>query len=208
MKILVTLALSLCLGAFAFAKPKDTGAYIQFLPTDTLYIQVIDSVRMGNVGRADRFRRIKSTLEDVFEDVEFPMEFKISRFSSARPPADQPFMMLTILKWGDYGLSQIEVQFSASLRREYDRNSLGMFYQRGGSTIMADERIYQDVLQKALEEMVFELNQRFAVATLPDEEEDKDNPYVKGEEEADVENPYLRGEDEAQLADGDSGEKE
>ncbi|MDQ8204260.1 hypothetical protein [Pelagicoccus sp. SDUM812003] len=170
MKIILLITCLLCLASASFGKPKREAPTIELNPADTLYIQVIDSVRMGNIGRNDRFRRIRNTLEEVFEEADFPMQYKIMRFSGNRLPPDQPSLHMTIMKWGDYGLSQIEVQFSASLRREYDRNKLGMFYHRGGSSLMADERVYKDVLRKALEEMVFELGQRLAAA-LDDEAE-------------------------------------
>lgn len=157
----------LSLPFFALAKPRAEAPSIHLRSTDTLYIQVIDNVGMHSIGQSDRFRRIKNTLEEVFEAVDFPLEYRIARFGAWKTPPGQPRLDLTITRWGDYGMSEIEVRFMASIRRDYDRNKLGFFYKRGGFAFGTSDqvvRVYNDVLRKALVEMVSELNDRLALS--------------------------------------------
>lgn len=176
MKIFLLVPFLILLACSAFGKSRKDTPSIKLDPQETLHVQVIDNVwhGSGNVGMNDRFRRIKNTLEEVLEEVDFPMEIKIERFGANKTPAYQPRLDLTIMKWGNNGMSEIEVRFSASLKLEYDRNKLGVFYHRGGAAFGTSDqviRVHDEILRKGLVEMVSELNQRLVYPTPVAEEE-------------------------------------
>lgn len=134
------------------------------------------------MGETDRFHRIEKTLEDVFEDIDFPLAYKIERFGSQRTPPNQPRLDLTIYKWGDNGFSEVEARFSASIKRDYKRNKLGTYFTRTPSPFGSYDRViraHNEVMEEAVVEMVMELNTRLSVGLL---QEGK----VKAEGEDDV----------------------
>lgn len=172
-----TFILTLCVViglSSAEARPNKEPT-VFFKPGETLYVQVIDHVNFHSVGRSDRFRNIKQTLEEVFEEVDLPLNYKIVRFGANRTPADQPQMHLTMMQWGTDGLSQIEARIGASLRRDYDRDNLGVFHERGGGVFFASDatRNYNEVLRKALIEMVAELNDHIVSETGVEETDEE-----------------------------------
>lgn len=174
MKIAIILTCLLTLTSFVAARGKADKPYIYLSQADTLYIQVTDNLMEGNIGRNDRFRRIKDTIEEVLEDLEFPLNYEIRRISSFQPPPGQPRLDIYIMKWGYDGMSQIEARFSASIRRDYDRNKLGVFSYRGGSPMGTSDqiiRVYNDVLRQALEDMASDLNERLTVGLMKEEEQ-------------------------------------
>lgn len=175
MKIALLLSCFLTLSCLGTARPKKDAPYIHLNAADTLYIQVIDSVHMNGstMGERDRFRRIKETLEDVFEDVSFPLAYQIERFGAQRTPADQPRLDLTIFKWGDNGYSEVEARFSASIKRDYARNKLGVYFTRAPSPLGGYDRViraHNEVMEEAIAEMVVELNTRLSVGLFGDGE--------------------------------------
>ncbi|MBD5780902.1 hypothetical protein IEN85_15490 [Pelagicoccus sp. NFK12] len=184
MKIVSFLSSFLALACLCAAKPKKDVPYIYLRPTDTLYIQVMDSVYMNSsMGETDRFHRIEKTLEDVFEDINFPLAYKIERFGAQQTPPNQPRLDLTIFKWGDNGLSEVEARFSASIKRDYNRNKLGIFFTRSPSVFGGYDRViraHNEVMEEAIAEMVVELNTRLSVGLLEEEKE------VEAEGEDDV----------------------
>ncbi|EDY85200.1 hypothetical protein VDG1235_4835 [Verrucomicrobiia bacterium DG1235] len=176
MKIAIILTCFLSLVCFGFAKPKKDAPYIPLYPSEPLHIQVIDNLTMSDVGRNDRFRRIKNTLEEVLEEIDFPLDYRIARMTARKTPADEPRLDIYIMKWGDNGMSQIEVRFSATIRRDYDRNKLGVFYKRGGFAFGSSEQMirgYNDVLRQALVEVASELNERLGAGILEEAEGDE-----------------------------------
>lgn len=163
MKIPLLLSCFLSFVCFGIAKPRKDVPYIYLTSSDTLQIQVIDNLTMSDIGASDRFRRIKETLDEVFEEIDFPMAYKVTRFGARQDSPNQPRLDIHIMKWGDNGMSEIEVRFSASIRRDYDRNKLGVFYNRGGFSFGTSDqmiRVYNDVLREALVDMASELNDR------------------------------------------------
>lgn len=164
MKTLILTFIGLLIASSAFAKKNQPFIYLD--PAATLHIQVMENVALGTIGRRDRFRNFKNTLEEVLREVEFPMGYTIERSAARRIPEGEPRLDLTIMQWGNNGLGQVEARFIASLKSDYNRNKLGIFYYRGGSSIGTDDqitRMYNDVLEKALIKMVTELNERFPV---------------------------------------------
>ncbi len=171
MKIALLISCFLTLVCLGTARPKKDVPFIYLRATDTLYIQVIDSVYMNGstMGETDRFHRIEKTLEDVFEDINFPLAYKIERFGANRTPPDQPRLDLTIFKWGDNGLSEVEARFSASIKRDFTMNKLGTYFTRTPSPFGGYERViraHNEVMEEAIEEMVMELNTRLSVGLL------------------------------------------
>lgn len=183
MKIAILITCMLSCIAFATARPKNQGPYIYLSRTDTLYIQVTDNLPQNDIGRNDRFHRIRNTIEEVLEEADFPLNYEIRRFSSFQPPATQPRLNIVIWKWGYDGMSQIEARFNASIKKEYDMNKLGVFSYRGGSPIGSNDqiiRVYNDVLREALKDLVSDLNERLTVGLMEEErnaraEEDEDD---------------------------------
>lgn len=174
MKIAILLTCILSCVAFAAGRPKIDSPYIYLSRTDTLYIQVTDNLTQSEIGRNDRFRRIKNTIEEVLEEVDFPLNYEIRRMSSFQPPPSQPRLNIVIWKWGYDGMSQIEARFHASIKREYDMNKLGVFSYRGGSPLGTNDqiiRVYNDVLREALKDLASDLNERLTVGLM---EEEKD----------------------------------
>ncbi|MDQ8184701.1 hypothetical protein [Pelagicoccus sp. SDUM812002] len=174
MKIALLLSCFLSLACLGTARPKKDVPFINLRPTDTLYIQVMDSVYMNgsSIGETDRFHRIEQTLEDVFEDINFPLNYKIERFGAQQTPPNQPRLDLTIFKWGDNGLSEVEARFSASIKRDYTRNKLGTYFTRAPSPFGGYDRIiraHNEVMEEAIEEMVMELNTRLSVGLIEEE---------------------------------------
>lgn len=172
MKIPLILSCFLTFACLGNARPKLDQPYIALRPADTLYVQVTDIVYMGasqGIGERDRFWRIKQALEGVLEDIDFPLAYKIERAGSQRPPPGQPRLDITIMRWGDNGMSEIEARFSASIRRDFDRNKLGVYFMRGPTAFGGTERViraHNEVMEKAIAEMVRELKTRLS-AGLP-----------------------------------------
>ena len=161
MKVTLLTLCVLIASSSGFAKPKREPS-VFFRPADTLYIEVIDNVGHHSVARNNRFRNIKKTVADVLEEIDFPVSYEVVRFGSSRYPG-QPQLNLTMMKWEDDGYGQIEARFSASLKRDFQRDKLGVFYARGasGPFFSSDvDRLYNDALRKALLEMAPELNAR------------------------------------------------
>lgn len=162
---LATLSFAL-LSTLAIGAPKKEPPKVYFRTSDTLYIQFIDNIGYHGIGQQDRFRHFKNTMEEVLQEVAFPIDYKIVKFSANSAPPGQPRLDVTIMKWGDNGMSEIEARFSASIRYDFDRSKLGVFYYRGGSTFASSEqltRTYNDILRKALVKMVSELNGRIVL---------------------------------------------
>ena len=181
MKTLLAALSFLVLSVPLFAAPKQDIPLFHLKPTDTLYIQFSDMIDLRRVGENDRFYHFKSTMEEVLQETGLPMNYRIVRFGANAAPPGQPRLLVTLTKWGDNGMSEIEVRFSASLRYDFDRAKLGMFYYRGGSSYATSEqltRTYNDILRKALVKMVSELNARvefgdsFRGGPLPGAQED------------------------------------
>ena len=174
MKIALLLSFLFTLVCLGSARPKKDVPFIHLRATDTLYIQVIDSVYVSgsSIGESDRFRRIEETLEDVFEDISFPLAYEIERFGAQQTPPDQPRLDITIFKWGDNGLSEVEARFSASIKRDYTRNKLGTYFTRAPSPFGGYDRIiraHNEVMEEAIAEMVMELNERLSVGLMEEE---------------------------------------
>ncbi len=168
------------------ARPKKDVPVIYLSETDTLYIQVIDNLYMNGMGESDRFRRIENTLEEVFAEIDFPLAYKIERFGSRRAPPNQPRLDLTIMKWGDNGLNEVEARFSATIKRDYTRNKLGVYFTRAPFPFGGNERVirvHNEVMEEAIREMVMELNARLSVGLLEEENANAEgeNDVSKGE---------------------------
>lgn len=178
MKISFLVTLLLSLVVCGIAKPKNTSPYIVLRPTDTLHIQIIDNVYMNGMGERDRFHRIKESIEDVFEDISFPISYKIERFGSRQTPPNQPRLDIHIMKWGSNGFSEIEARFSASIRRDFDRNKLGVFFTRTASPIGGGNRVirvHNEVMEEAIAELVLELNSRLSASLLQESEPESES---------------------------------
>lgn len=174
MKIALLISCFFTLVCSGVARPKKDVPFIYLRSTDTLYIQVMDSVYINgnNMGETDRFHRIEETLEDIFEDINFPLAYKIERWGAQRTPPNQPRLDLTIFKWGDNGLSEVEARFSASIKRDYTRNKLGTYFTRAPSPFGGYDRIiraHNEVMEEAVVEMVMELNTRLSAGLLEEE---------------------------------------
>lgn len=169
------------LSCFGAARPKKDEPFIYLRATDTLYIEVMDSLYMNGMGETDRFHRIEKAIEDIFEEINFPLAYEIERFGSQRTPANQPRLSVTIMKWGDNGLNEVEARFSASIRRDFDRNKLGVYFMRGPNVFGGTERViraHNEVMEKAIAEMVKELKSRLSV-DLPSD----GKPALDGEDD-------------------------
>ena len=170
--ILVTLSF-LIFANLAGAAPKRGELSIQLRQSDTLYVEFTDMINSHGVGQNDRFRHFKTTLEKVFEEVKFPMEYKIVRFGANSTPPGHPRLSVTMTKWGYDGMSEIEVRLGASIRYDVSHNRLGSFYARGGTSFGTGDqmvRIYNEVLSKALVKVVAELNGRLIIGDSPADE--------------------------------------
>lgn len=163
------LAMTLLL-PFASAKPKKEIPIIYLDESETLLITVVDNISMygSDHGEDDRFYYIEQTLEEALSETDFPMDYKIERWGR-RKPSDQPELRLYIQRWGQNGLGETEVLLLAILKeRSVDRapkNKLGSFRFRDGNAALftTNRRIdhYNEVLRKALNEMLAELNNHF-----------------------------------------------
>jgi len=166
--LLALLALSLTSVA-SFGKPAaEQDPYVLLHSDDVLHIRVIDNLA-SSIGHRDRFRRIHSTIDDVLEELDFPLVYEVNRFSSRKTPMNQPRLDIYIWKWGPDGFSDVEVRFSASIRREYDRDKLGVFSFSGGSMVGTSDQIIRShdrVLRKALEELALMLNERLTMGLM------------------------------------------
>ena len=166
-----------------FAKKREQPL-IYFDQSETLYIQIMENLGIDEVGRNYRFRNFKETLEGVLAEVDFPMNYEISRTGLFRLRGGEPRLDLTIIKWGDNGFSQIEVRFFASLKRGDVRNKLGVFSYRGSAGIGSSDQItrtYNNVLSKALVKMMGELNGRVSIMEeLVEEEIEVDSELSDG----------------------------
>ncbi len=174
------------LACFGTARPKKDVPYIYLNETDTLYIQVIDNLYRNGMGETDRFRRIEKTLEEVFEEIDFPLAYKIERFGARQTPPNQPKLDLTIMKWGDNGLNEVEARFIASIKRDLTRNKLGVYFTRAPSAFGSSDRIiraHNEVMEEAIREMVMELNARLSVGLSAEEKAaaEGDNDVSNGE---------------------------
>lgn len=160
----------------SFSKPRSGDSYVMLKPAETLHIEVLDHIYMNSgIGEDDRFRRIEEVIAEVMEEVDFPMPYEIERFGAQRTPPDQPRLDVTIMKWGDTGFSEVEVRFSAVLRRNHDRNRMGIFFARGASPIGGYERTvgaHNQVMEEAVKEMINELKTRLSVKVLQEVELD------------------------------------
>lgn len=177
MKIALLISLFVSFACLGFAKPRNSVPPISFRPSDTLHIEVIDNLYVSGFGEQDRFRRIKTAIEEVLSDIDFPMAYEIERFGSRRTPPGQPRLDITIMKWGDNGMHELEARFSASLKRDYDRNRLGVFYARDPLPIGSYSRmirVHDKVMKNAVIKMVYELNSRLPVAGLEELQLDED----------------------------------
>lgn len=186
MKTFLTTLCLLALASLACAKPTKGEARVSLSAGDTLYVQIIDSVGLSYANRDNRFREMKDTVEEIFAKADFPMAVEVVKFGANRVPQGQPRLDLTIMRWGDNGFGEIEARFSASLKSEYDRDALGVFLERGGSATIGSsdrqKRAYNEVLGKALAEMLAELNLRLPMGPPEDEAEaeipPESNPYL------------------------------
>lgn len=186
MKTFLTTLCLLAMAPLALAKPKNEDAKVSLELGDTLYVQIIDSVGLSYANRNNRFREMKGVVEDIFSEAEFPMGVEVVKFGANRVPDGQPRLDLTIMRWGDNGFGEIEARFSASLKSEYGRDALGVFFERGGSATIGtsdrQRRAYNEVLGKAVGKMLAELNLRLPVGPPPDDGEEEippeANPYV------------------------------
>lgn len=174
MKIAILLSCFWTLACLGSARPKKDVPYIYLRSTDTLYIQVMDSVYVNgsSLGENDRFHRVEKILEDVLEDIKFPLAYKIERFGAQRTPPNQPRLDLTIFKWGNNGLSEVEARFSASIKRDYARNKFGTYFTRTPAPFGGYDRVmraHNEVMEEAVAEMVMELNTRLSVGLLEEE---------------------------------------
>ena len=147
--------------------------FIYLNQNQILYITVIDNIYhddgFGSGNFADRYYDIEETLVKVLRETEFPMGYKIVRFG-ARVPENQPELQLYITKWGGNGLGEIEVRMNAALKARSQgrtRNKLGFFHERGGVYPMISQSQttakYNEVLSKALMDLMAKLNDHFIV---------------------------------------------
>lgn len=170
----------------SFAKPRNDSPYITLRASDTLHIEVLDHIYMSGIGEDDRFRRIEEVIEEVFAEVDFPMAYKIERFGAQRTPPNQPRLDITIMKWGDNGLSEIDVRFNALLRKNHDKNRLGVFFARGPAPIGGSDRTiraHNAVMEESIKEMIKELKTRLSARVLEEVEMDlSDADDVSGDE--------------------------
>ena len=131
-------------------------------PNELLYINVIDSIYDGS-NESDRYYYIEKTLEEVMEEFDFPMPYRIVRFGH-RTPEQVMRMNFYLYKWGRNRFGEIEVRFSVSLRASRrHKNTLGRYYTREQSltfSVSQERRNYNDVLKKALVEMARDLDAR------------------------------------------------
>lgn len=175
MRIALLLTCVLSLVCLSSAKPRKDMPYITLRPAETLHIEVLDHIYMSGIGEDDRFRRIEKVIEEVIEEVDFPMPYKIERFGAQRTPPNQPRLDITIMKWGDNGLSEIEVRFNALLRRNHDKNRMGVFFARDAAPIGSFNRTiraHNQVMEEAIKEMVKELKTRLSARVLEEVEMD------------------------------------
>lgn len=164
MKSLLFITFAIAFASLGFAQKKERPA-IYLNADDMLHVQVMEYIGQDHGGRNHRFLNFKASLEKIFEETGFPLDYKITRSGARKVPDGEPRLDITITKWGDNGMSQIEARFMASLKLDSVRNKLGMFYYRGGNSGPTSQisRTYNDVLEKALIKMVSELNRRIVV---------------------------------------------
>lgn len=178
MKFVLFLSCFLFLAGMSMAEKKRDVPYIRLQPKDALNIQVIDNLHIDGTREAARFHQIEEVIREVLEEVDFPMPVTIERFPSRRLPPNQARLDITIMHWGGNGFNELEVRFSASIKKNYDRNRLGIFRARGGLPLggyMLREQAYEQVMQDAIYEMVGELNKRLATEILREGELEQDD---------------------------------
>ncbi len=172
MKRILPIALGvLSLVVLADAKPRKQSPPIILTEADTLYIEVMDSVNYSHhdVGDRDRFYLFREALEEVLEELGFPIEYKISRWGARRNPPGEPELLFVIHKWGSDGLGQIEARFQTVLRKEGDKNNLGITRERDSMVFSSYERVrnaHKAVLRKGLVKVITGLGDRFEYERL------------------------------------------
>ena len=172
MRLLVTLLFCFLLSApWALARPKAEEPIIVIRPGATLYVHVMDSIDpINNLGEMDRFIEFKQVFEEVMELVDFPLDCEIDYVWGRRmPPKDEPRLDLTIMRWGETGYGELEVRFMAGLQLGYEKSRLGVFLERDGSATlfssMRARKAYNDLMRKALLDMMRKLDERVVFET-------------------------------------------
>ncbi|MCH6255481.1 hypothetical protein MLD52_02895 [Puniceicoccaceae bacterium K14] len=154
--------------AIVFASSIEAKKEREFIYLDKeeiLQIVVIDNMHDYGSSNQHRYFYFESTLDSLFQEIEFPMGYEIHEFG-ARVPKNQPCIYITVQKWGVDRMGSIEVRLSAYLRSSSgNKNSLGIYYDSDFASIMTSgtlrEKAYKEVLKDTLLKLLAKLEGHF-----------------------------------------------
>ena len=171
-----------------------TGAPIPSKPTPNpicldqntvLYITIMQNLdhRYGHLGETDRFYYMETEIEKAMEITDFPMEYKVQRWSAKRVPAGNPELMINLSHWGDNRMGEVEVRFFARIKedtslREKKKVGRGYFRERDGTFGFSSNRLqdtYNKLFRTAIIDVLRELNKSLEV-TFEGEEIEAEEP--------------------------------
>lgn len=160
---------------------KENGEYIYLDKDKVLNIVMIDN--MNDIGSLDRFYHFEKTLNELLDDIDFPMEREIHEFGS-RIPKDEPCVFITVQKWSPDRWGGLEVRLNAYMRSsDGTKNRLGNYRDTGQSPMFMTgsfrDRAYNDMLRLSLTRIMRDLEEHFP---LPEGVQEERGDSLEAEE--------------------------
>jgi len=191
---------SLFYGAFGAPipqrQPRHPQEPIRLDQNAVLYITIMQNLfddKYGNsFNDSDRFHYMETEIEKAMKITDFPMRFKVERFSANRVPAGNPELLIHLNRWGGSLMEPggIEVSISATIKEDAgyrEKKRVGKIVgKRGrisntytqrdsvfGQTPQRAMDTYNELFRKAIIDVLRELNKSFEV-TLEGKEIEKE----------------------------------